>query len=148
MVNNTVQKNMRTALKTIAIIQAVLGGFILVAGCAMCVAGIMSQKSVLLPIVLTLVTMIVGGVILIGARRYIRTPSRTTAGDIASSTAVLLWMFGSAPVLKYFDTKNESTDISHSVMPLLMTIGIPYLIYRFVLKRMAETAFKNENRGA
>jgi hypothetical protein len=87
---------------------------------------------------------VIGGVILAGALRHIRTPTRNNARDLASTTAVLLWMFGTAPLWGYIEKGSGSSGRAIEMLPFLAAIGIPYLLYRFVLKKMAVAAFPDE----
>lgn len=87
---------------------------------------------------------ILGGVILVGALRHIRKPKKSNARDIASTTAVLIWMFVTGPMLRDYKMGTDTFGRASELLPFLASIGIPYLLYRFVLKRMAAAAFPDE----
>ena len=87
---------------------------------------------------------ILGGVILAGALRHIRTPKKSNARDIASTTAVLIWMFVTGPLLRDYKMGTDTFGRASEMLPFLASIGIPYLLYRFVLKKMAAAAFPDE----
>lgn len=139
---------MGTTFKVIAIVQAILGGFLAGASVVMIIAVPFQKMHSLLPVLMSILMTvsigILGGVILVGALRHIRNPKRSNARDIASTTAVLIWMFVTGPLLRNYKMGGGSLGSASDMLPLLLSIGIPYLLYRFVLKKMAFKAFPDE----
>ena len=139
---------MQMTFRVIAIIQAILGGVLLGGGVVMGIA-LFFQKmdfswSMLVAVLLAVFIGILGGVILAGALRHIRTPKKSNARDIASTTAVLIWMFVTSPMLRDYKMGTDTFGRASEMLPFLASIGIPYLLYRFVLKKMAERAFPDK----
>lgn len=135
---------MRTTLKAIAVVQTALGGSVLVAGMMFCVLAFVSKTNLALSLLVSLLTAVLGGVVLAGAWRHIRHPSKHTAHDIAVSTAVLVWMFVTVPMVKYVRVWTASLGIANDALASLATLVLPYLLYRVVLKRIAHAAFRDE----
>jgi hypothetical protein len=136
---------MRSTLKAIAVAQAAFGGFLVLGGSLLFVLSVLKPANISIGLLLDVFIVILGAVILKTADRHVRTPTKASARDIAVSASILTWLFIAAPVQKFIQSKPAIFAPAGELVPVLITLGIPFLLYRYVLKRMAETAFPDVN---
>lgn len=64
---------------------------------------------------------------------WLAMPLASTAHNIAISTSVLVWMSGFSPMQEKLKDPNATPGSVNDLLPFLLTLLIPCLIYRFRL---------------